>query len=102
MHVVADCLGGSTTSGTYALSVSVDRNTFAQVNTLTSSGLLVTPFTTPTATIAGSEFEEETSRTKFIGRGNSIRVKATNSVYNTNPAFLELTMHARPYQGRVG
>lgn len=104
IHVVADPLGDddSNDSAIYQMSISTDRGTFTQFSTLESAGLLVTPFVTPSTTIAGSEFEEDTTRTKFIGRGNSCRIQVVNQVYNTNPAFLEFTIHGRGYQGRVG
>jgi hypothetical protein len=101
VHVVADPLNSQSISGIYQISISVDRGTFSQFATLTSAGLLQTPFDTPQATIAGSEFEDDTSRTKYVGRGRSARIQIVNQVYNTRPAYLENTVHARPYQGRV-
>jgi len=78
-----------------------DRAGFTAINTSgTLSSGLVTPFTTP-ATTGGSEEEPSNFRTKFIGRGNNARVKITNSVYNKRPTFLEYTIHARPYPGRI-
>lgn len=102
-YVLANPLGPvtSNTSGTYAISISIDRNTFSQFMTLTADALLQTPFSTPQTTVAGSEFEESTYRTKYIGKGKSSRVKVVNSVYNSQPEFHELTMYGRPYIGRV-
>ena len=100
-YVIADCLNDESISGTYQVSLSVDRNTFVQFATLTSSGLLVTPFQTPASTVLGSEFEQTTERTKFIGRGNSVRLKVVNQTYNSKPAFQSYTIHARPYGGRI-
>lgn len=86
---------------TYQCSISIDKGTFAQFGTLTSAGLLQTPFTTPALTIAGGEIEIESFRTKFGGRGNSARLQFVNSVYNTQPTFNEYTLFARPYTGRI-
>ena len=86
----------------YSFFMSIDRNSFTQLaGTMSSDGLLQTPFTTPTVTIAGAEFEQFSERTKFVGLGNSVRYKITNSVYNTNPSFHEFTAYAKPYGGRI-
>lgn len=85
----------------YLLEIDVDRSGFSQVGTISSDGLLQTPFTTPTVTIAGTEHEDGNFRTKFAGRGSSVRLKITNSVYNTNPTFLEYTLYTRPFTGRI-
>ena len=95
-------VGDPGTGAIYTFSVDVDRAGFTQLSeTMSSAGLLVTPFTTPTTTIAGTEFEESAQRTKFIGRGDSVRYKIVNSVYNTHPSFHEFTAYARPYGGRI-
>jgi len=87
--------------GNYTYSIDRDRNGFSTVATSgTLSGGLTTPFTTP-ATTGGSEEEQGNYRTKFMGRGNNVRVKITNSIYNKRPTFLEYTIYARPYQGRI-
>lgn len=95
-------VGNPGQNAVYAFYISLDRATFVQLQqTMTSAGLLQTPFTTPTVTIAGTEFEEVSDRTKFAGRGNSARFQIINSTYNTNPEFHELTSYARPYGGRI-
>lgn len=87
--------------GVYSYSMDVDRTGFTNfATTATLSGSLVTPFTTP-ATTGGSTLLNTNSRTKFLGRGNSMRVKAVNSTYNKRPTFLEYTVHARPFEGRI-
>jgi len=85
----------------YQCSIDVDRMGFSQFGTLSSAGLLQTPFTTPAVTIAGGENETDAFRTKYAGRGHSARLKFINQVYNTNPTFSEYTLHALPYQGRI-
>ena len=78
-----------------------DRLGFSSISTSgTLSGGLVTPFTTP-ATTGGADQKFSNLRTKFIGRGNVARLQVTNSVYNKRPTFLEYTIHARPYPGRL-
>ena len=86
---------------TYNYYMDIDRTGFTSIETsgVLASGL-VTPFVTP-ATTGGSEQDLTNVRTKFIGRGNSARVKVTNTVYNKRPSFLEYTMFTRPYQGRI-
>lgn len=87
--------------GVYNYSMDVDRSGFTNfATTATLSGSLVTPFTTP-ATTGGSTLLNTNARTKFMGRGNTVRVKAVNSTYNKRPTFLEYTVHARPYEGRI-
>jgi len=85
---------------TYSYLIDVDRAGFTQFNTADLAGSLQTPFTTP-ATTGGAEIEPVNTRTKFAGRGNSVRVKVTNTTYNARPTFLEYTIHARPYEGRM-
>jgi hypothetical protein len=85
----------------YQCSIDVDRTEFKQFGTLSSDGLLQTPFTTPATTIAGGENETNGFRTKFAGRGNSCRLQFVNQVYNTSPEFSEYTIHALPYNGRI-
>jgi hypothetical protein len=85
----------------YACAIANDGGTFNQFGTLTSAGLLQTPFTTPAVTIAGTDHEEENFRTKFIGRGHYCKLQFTNSVYNTNGTFNEYTVYGRPYGGRI-
>lgn len=85
----------------YSYSMDVDRSGFVQIDSSgTLSGGLTTPFTTP-ATTGGSDFDLGNYRTKFAGRGNNVRVKIVNSVYDKRPTFLEYTVFARPYQGRI-
>lgn len=95
-------VGNPGQNAVYGFYMSMDRASFVQMpTTMSSAGLLTTPFTTPTVTIASTEFEEVSERSKFIGRGNSLRIKITNNVYNTNPAFHEFTVYGRPYGGRL-
>ena len=95
-------IGDPNTDAIYQFAIDIDRVGFVQLQeTMSSAGLLITPFTTPTVTIAGTEYETLNERTKFVGRGNSIRLKITNQVYNTNPSFHEFTAYARPYAGRI-
>jgi len=85
----------------YNYSMDLDRAGFAAISSSdTLSGGLSTPFTTP-ATTGGSDEERNNERTKFLGRGNTARVKITNTTYNKRPTFLEYTIHARPLQGRI-
>jgi len=85
----------------YNYYMDVDRTGFVAIDSSgTLSGGLTTPFTTP-ATTGGSEHDFGNYRTKFIGRGDTHRVKVTNSVYNKRPTFLEYTTYARPYPGRI-
>ena len=95
-------IGNPGQNAIYQFSIDVDRVGFVQLtSTMSSAGLLETPFTTPTVTIAGTEFEDVRERTKFTGRGKSVRYKIVNSVYNTNPTFHEFSAYARPYGGRI-
>ena len=85
----------------YNYYMDVDRSGFFSIDSSgTLSGGLVTPFTTP-ATTGGSDEDLSNFRTKFIGRGNTARIKVTNTVYNKRPTFLEYTIHAKPYAGRI-
>jgi len=85
----------------YSYSMDVDRTGFVSIGSSgTLSGGLTTPFTTP-ATTGGSEFDLGNYRTKFSGRGNTVRMRVVNTVYNKRPTFLEYTVFARPYQGRM-
>jgi hypothetical protein len=89
-------------NGLYSIQMDVDRSGFTQIDNVQRVGNpLVTPFTTPTATVVVNEDTTKNFRTKFKGRGKSARLKFENSVYNTNPTFLEYTMFARPYGGRI-
>lgn len=95
-------IGDPGTNAIYSFHLDIDRVGFTQLpTTMSSAGLLQTPFTTPTTTIAGTEFEQLGERTKFVGRGYSARYKIINSVYNTNPSFHEFTAYARPFGGRI-
>lgn len=91
-----------TDDASYSISMDLDRSGFTQIDTMAGSGSqLMTPFTTPQTTVASSEDTTKNIRTKFMGRGNTARLKFINSVYNTNPTFLEYTMYAKGYQGRI-
>jgi hypothetical protein len=84
----------------YSISVDVDRSGFTQFGTMDLQGALRTPFTTP-ATTGGNEIMHSNFRTKFIGRGNSVRFQITNTTDDEQPTFFEYTTHARPYAGRI-
>ena len=89
-------------TGQYAISIDLDRSGFTTIDTMSRSGTpLATPFTTPQTTVSINEDTTKNLRTKFMGRGNSARLKFVNSTYNTNPTFLEYTIHARGYEGRI-
>lgn len=86
---------------TYNYYIDRDRAGFSSISTSGAlSGGLLTPFTTP-ATTGGADQKLSNLRTKFIGKGNVARLKITNSVYNKRPTFLEYTIYARPYPGRL-
>lgn len=86
---------------TYNYYMDVDRTGFVSItDSGVLSGGLATPFTTPDTT-GGSDTSLENTRTKFVGRGNSTRVKVTNTTYNKRPTFLEYTSYAKPYGGRI-
>ena len=91
----------SGSDGNYNYSIDVDYVGFSSIaSTGTLSGALTTPFTTP-ATTGGSEFNNQSFRSKFAGKGSSARLRITNSVYNKRPTFIEYELFARPYQGRI-
>ena len=85
---------------TYNYSIDIDRQGFSSFGTSVLSGALQTPFTTP-ATTGGNQIRASNFRTKFKGRGKTVRVKIENTISSTVPAFLEYTIHARPYEGRI-
>lgn len=90
------------TNGIYAVSIDPDRSGFQSIGQMIISGsALETPFTTPQTTVSFNEDSINNFRTKFMGRCNSARLKFVNSVYNTNPIFMEYTIHAKGYEGRI-
>lgn len=92
-------LNGSDAS--YNYSMDIDHTGFVSIaSTGTLASGLVTPFTTP-ATTGGATVENNNYRSKFVGKGNSCRLKITNSVYNKRPTFVEYELYARPYSGRI-
>ena len=85
----------------YNYSIDRDRTGFVSIaSTDTLAGGLVTPFTTP-ATTGGGAHKIGSYRSKFIGTGNSCRLKITNTIYNKRPTFIEYELFARPYTGRI-
>lgn len=93
------CESGS--DGIYNYSMDIDRSGFISVaSTETLSGSLVTPFVTPAIT-GGSGIDDESFRSKFVGKGNRARLKITNSVYNKRPTFIEYELYAQGHQGRI-
>jgi len=96
----AQCVAETGSDAVYVISVDVDRSGFTQCGTMTLTGSLQTPFTTP-ATTGGNEILHSNFRTKFIGRGNSVRFQILNTTASETPIFYEYTVHARPYSGRM-
>lgn len=90
--------GGS--DSTYTVELELDRKGSVQVGTLSTTGALITPFTTPATTGSGGR-KEKTMRTKRLGRGNTARVTIKHEAYNKRPTFVEYTLYARNLQGRA-
>lgn len=95
------CIAETGSDAYYNYYLDPDREGFTSIDTTSalSSGL-TTPFTTP-GTTGGSDQNIKNMRTKFIGRANTARIKITNTTYNKRPTFLEYTVFARPYYGRI-
>lgn len=84
----------------YSVSIDIDRSGFVQFGTINLAGALQTPFTTPAVT-GGNEIKNENFRTKFTGRGKTVRFMITNTTADEQPTFFEYTVYARPYGGRI-
>lgn len=85
----------------YNYSIDVDHTGFVSIaSSGVLSGALVTPFVTP-ATTGGSEASNLSYRSKFAGKGGTVRLRVTNSVYNKRPTFIEYELFAKGYQGRI-
>ena len=87
--------------GIYTVQIEKDRTGFAAVGSISLTGGLQTPFTTP-ATTGGTERKQFTFRTKFIGRGNFFRVRIQNSTFNKRPTFIEYTLFSDQKSWRAG
>jgi hypothetical protein len=96
VQFIAD--GGS--DALYLVEIQVDSGGWLTVGTIDLTGGLQTPFTTP-ATTSVALNADESWRTKFAGRGKYVEFRITNSESGTIPTFLEYTVHARPYPGRI-
>jgi hypothetical protein len=90
--------GGS--DALYLIEVQVDSGGWLTVGTIDLEGGLQTPFDTPQSTTVALN-SDESFRTKFAGRGKYVEFRITNSESGTIPTFLEYTVYARPYQGRI-
>lgn len=90
--------GGS--DALYLIEMQVDDGGWLTVGTIDLTGGLQTPFSTP-ATTSVALNAIESLRTKFAGKGKYVEFRITNSESGTIPTFLEYTVHARPYQGRI-
>lgn len=85
----------------YNYSIDVDHTGFSSIaSSGVLSGALTTPFTTPAVT-GGSEASNLSYRSKFAGKGNAVRLRVTNSVYNKRPTFIEYELYAKGYIGRI-
>ena len=84
----------------YLVEMKVDDGSWVTVGQMSLSGGLVTPFTTPATTVLDVN-STHNFRTKFGGRGHYVTFRISNSEINTTPTYLEYTVYARPYQGRI-
>lgn len=90
--------GGS--DALYLVEMQVDGGGWLTVGTIDLTGGLQTPFDTPQTTSVALN-SSQSYRTKFAGRGEFVEFRITNSESGTIPTFLEYTVYARPYQGRI-
>lgn len=97
LHIVAET--GS--DAIYSVQVEKDGEGFQTVGQIDLSGSLQTPFATP-ATTGGATRKPFTFRTKFLGRGQTFRVKIQNTEHNTQPSFSEYTLFFDKKSTRAG
>lgn len=96
VQFIAD--GGS--DALYLIEMQVDGGGWLTVGTIDLTGGLQTPFDTPATTTVALN-SDETFRTKFAGKGKYVEFRITNSESGTIPTFLEYTVYAKPFQGRI-
>ncbi len=93
-------IADSGSDGIYLIEAQVDEGGFTTVGQVDCAGGLVTPFDTPATTTANPNATGN-FRSKFAGRGNYIQFRISNSISGKIPTFIEFTVYARPFQGRI-
>lgn len=93
-------IGEAGSSGIYLIEIRVNEGAWLPIGQVDLAGGLVTPFVTPASTLAVNNAIGE-FRTKFAGRGNLVEYRITNSESGKIATFIEYTVYARPYAGRM-